>query len=112
LNRKYRITSTNEFQRVRHSGRSYAHPLLVVITLASQNEDSHCGIITGKIIGNAVKRNKARRRIRSILDKHLINFKQPHDIVVIARTPISQANFTEIEEALSGVLQKAGIISK
>jgi ribonuclease P protein component len=85
---------------------------MVVNAAASLNEDSHIGIITSKSIGNAVKRNKARRRIRNILGKHLINFKQPHDIVVIARTPISQANFVEIEEALCGVLQKAGIISK
>ena len=85
---------------------------MVVNAAESLNEDSHIGIITSKTIGNAVKRNKARRRIRSILNKHLINFQHPHDIVVIARTPVSQASFAEIEEALTGVLQKAGIISK
>lgn len=85
---------------------------MVVNAAESLNEDSHIGIITSKTIGNAVKRNKARRRIRNILNKHLINFKHPHDIVVIARTPVSQASFVEIEEALTGVLQKAGIISK
>jgi hypothetical protein len=31
---------------------------------------------------------------------------------VIARKPISQVSFNEIEEALSGVMQKAGLISK
>lgn len=112
MNRKYRITCTNEFQRVRHSGKTYAHPLIVIVAAESQSENSHFGIITSKAIGNAVTRNKARRRIRSILSKHLINFKQPHDIVVIARKPISQVSFEEIEEALCGVMQKAGLISK
>jgi ribonuclease P protein component len=106
LNRKFRITSTNDFQRVRHSGKRYAHPLVMIIVGESKDENSHVGIITGKSVGNAVKRNLARRRIREILNGCLIQFKQPHDIVVIARPSIDNAQYLELNQAINGLLKK------
>ena len=112
MNRSYRITSTNDFQRVRHSGKTYAHPLVLIIVSNSQSEKSHVGIITSKAIGNAVIRNKTRRRIRSIFTEHLINFIQPYDIVVIARSAIANASYQQVRSAIVESLVKAGILLK
>jgi ribonuclease P protein component len=83
----------------------------VVIVAGSQSEKSHAGIITSKAIGNAVERNRARRRIRSVMAGHLINFIQPHDIVIIARKPIVEATYKDIEQAIREELHKAGLLS-
>jgi ribonuclease P protein component len=96
---------------VRHSGKTYAHPLAVVTVTESSSENVRVGIITGKSIGNAVKRNLAKRRIRKIFSDHLINFQQAYDIVVIARPAISDASYEEIEKAISGLLKKARLLN-
>jgi len=112
LNRSYRITSTNDFERVRHSGKTYAHPLVVIIVSNGLSGNSRVGIITSKSIGNAVARNKARRRIRSVFKDYLTNFIQPYDIVVIARSAIATASYQEIETAIAELLVRAGLLPK
>jgi len=112
LNRKYWITSTNDFKRVRLSGRSYAHPLVVIIPLAGTESYSRAGIITGKSIGNAVKRNRARRQLRVILSEFLPQLKTPADLVIIGRMPIHEASFQEIRLAVQKMLIRAGLLEK
>lgn len=110
MNRKFWITSTNDFKRVRLSGRSYAHPLVVIICMQGLVENSRAGIITGKSIGNAVKRNKARRRLRVILGEYLPMIKTSSDLVIIGRASINEANFQEIKMAVQKQLIRAGLL--
>jgi ribonuclease P protein component len=110
LNRKFRITSTNDFKRVRREGKSYAHPLVVVIVAPGSCENSRVGIITGKSIGNAVHRNKVKRRLRALLSGMIENIRLNKDLVVIARTPINDASFVEIQLALKKSLIRAGLL--
>jgi ribonuclease P protein component len=84
----------------------------MIIAVESQSENSHIGIITSKSVGNAVVRNKARRRIRSIFSGQLINFIHPYDIVIIARSAIATATHQQIEFAIAELLVKAGILPK
>jgi ribonuclease P protein component len=110
LNRKFWITSTNDFKRVRLLGRSYAHPLVVIITHPGITDHSRAGIITGKSIGNAVKRNRARRQLKVILGQFLPQLKTPTDIVIIGRMHISEANFQEIKAATQKLLIRAKLL--
>lgn len=112
MNRSLRITSSNDFKRVRRDGKSYAHPLAVVIVAEGQAEHSRVGIITGKSVGNAVQRNRARRRLRAILGGLILNTAKLADIVVIGRTAINTAGYLELKMALEGLFVKAGILGK
>jgi ribonuclease P protein component len=112
LNRKFWITSTNDFKRVRLSGRSYAHPLVVIIRAEGKSPNSRAGIITGKSVGNAVNRNKARRRLRMILGQYLPIIKTPTDLVIIGRASISEASFQDIKIAVEKLLLKAGLLDQ
>jgi ribonuclease P protein component len=73
-------------------------------------ENSRAGIITGKSIGNAVKRNKARRRLRVILGEYLPRIKTSSDLVIIGRASINEANFQEIKMAVQKQLIRAGLL--
>ncbi|MHC1741350.1 MAG: ribonuclease P protein component [Anaerolineaceae bacterium] len=110
MNRKFWITSTNDFKRVRLAGRSYAHPLVVIICTTGLAANSRAGIITGKAIGNAVKRNRARRRLRVILSQYLPVIKTTSDLVIIGRTSIDEANYQEIKTAVQKLLIRAGLL--
>lgn len=114
MKRRFRLTRSNDIQRVRRAGKSYAHPLLVLLVASqqiagTQTAPTQAAIITGRRVGFAVQRNHIKRQIRAGLDKLLPNLPDGWHLVVLARQPIVRADFAEIEQALRSVLRRAGL---
>ena len=65
------------------------------------------GFITGKKIGNAIKRNRARRLMREAVRLRLPNIKQGWDLVWVARTPIAEADFEAVGRAVDEALTRS-----
>ena len=65
-----RILKRSEYLRVRQRGTSVAKPGLVIQAAPVANSSSYLqprvGFTVSKRVGNAVKRNRARRRLKSI----------------------------------------------
>jgi ribonuclease P protein component len=111
VKREFRITRSIDFKRVRRLGKSYAHPLVVLISAPGLVDHPRAGIITGKSIGGAVMRNRTKRQIRAILSETIPHIINPIDFVIIARDPIRNAKFEEIKSALNQLLVKSGLLS-
>jgi len=110
VKRKFRLTQTNDFKRVRHTGRSYAHPLAVLVCAKGLAENSRAGIIATRSVGGAVERNRVKRQLRAIIAPYLSELKDPIDFLLIAREKTSQVQFQEIQAAVVELLRKAGLI--
>lgn len=110
MKRKFRLTQTNDYKRVRQSGKSYAHPLSVIVVDRGQEEHPRVGIQVSKALGGAVQRNHVKRQIRAIITETLPFFEQNADIIVIPREPASRATYQEIRTAVLGLLGRAGLI--
>ena len=69
-NRLARLLKRSEYLRVKQRGSSVAKPGLVMQAAPSANDGSYVyprvGFTVSKRVGNAVKRNRARRRLKSI----------------------------------------------
>ena len=111
MERRFRLTSTIEIQRVRRSGRSYADPLLVLVIQEGGKANSRFAVAAGGSIGNAVKRNRAKRLIRAALQEFYEGIKPGYDCVIIARKPLINSSFRETRHALQSLLEKAGLIN-
>lgn len=62
------------------------------------------GLSVSKKVGNAVERNKVRRRLREIFSANLQEITGNSDLVISARPGAAQASFEELrEEFLRGV---------
>lgn len=107
---KFRITRAIDFKRVRHLGKTYTHPLAVLKVAQGEAENSRVGIVTGKRIGNAVVRNRAKRRLRATFSEFLPFLLKPTDILVIAREPINNATPIELKNAVKQLLNRAELI--
>lgn len=107
---KFRITRAIDFKRVRHLGKTYTHPLAVLKIAQGEAENSRAGIVTGKSIGNAVVRNRAKRRLRATLSKFLPFLLKPSDLLVIAREPINNATSVDLINAVRQLLNRAELI--
>lgn len=107
---KYRLTRAIDFKRVRRSGKSYAHPLVVILVARGESENSRVGIITSRSIGNAVKRNRIKRQLREVIRILIPSFQKNVDIVIIAREPVLNARFCEITTTITQLLERAELI--
>jgi len=76
-----------EFLRVQRSGLRAARPGLVLQVAPGQNADQiGFGLTTSRKVGNAVKRNRARRRLRALARELLPGQGRPGlDYVLIGR---------------------------
>ncbi|HNR01799.1 MAG TPA: ribonuclease P protein component [Anaerolineaceae bacterium] len=110
MKRKFRLTQANDFKRVRHTGRSYAHPLAVIVTAKGLDQNSRAGIIATRSVGGAVERNRVKRQLRAIIAPYMPELQEPVDFLLIARERASKARFIEIQSAVVELLGKAGLI--
>lgn len=109
MNKRFRITQSTDFARVRRLGKSYAHPLIVLVAIPNQIEKTRVGVVAGKKIGGAVIRNRAKRQIRAAAQGLLPGLAPGWDLIFIARQLITTARFTEIEQAMQSLTRRAGI---
>lgn len=106
--KKYqRLVRGADFARVRKQGHSWAHPLLVLSADRNELDCTRFGFIVGRRIGKAVVRNRVKRRLREAVRRHLDEAPAGWDMVFLARAPIVEARFADIENAVVQALRRA-----
>lgn len=110
MNRQFRLTSTADFQRVRRTGRSYAHPLTVLIASPNGLEHPRFGVSAGRAIGGAVKRNRAKRRLRAALRQAAAEVAAGWDLILVARPGTNHAKWPDLLAAVNQLLRRARVI--
>ena len=111
MKRRFRLKKTADFERVRRSGKSFAHPLIVLIVRENEGEGLRVGVAAGRSLGNAVQRNRAKRLIRSAIQAQISRITPGFDLLLIARQPMIDASFMEVQSAIQKLLQRANLIS-
>jgi ribonuclease P protein component len=112
VKRKNRLTRSADFLRVKKSGKSFTHPSIVLITMPNQLGTTRVAIAAGRSVGNAVRRNRAKRQIRSCIDGIFKAISPGWDMIIYARKPISSVTFDAIRQDVILVLQEARLIPR
>jgi len=63
-------------------------------------------------LGGAVRRNRAKRRLRSALHSLTPRIAPGWDLVLLAREPAATAGWPELLEAVSGLCRRAGVLTE
>lgn len=95
---------------MRRDGRSWAHPLLVLCALPNDLEHSRFGFSVSHWVGQAVVRNRAKRLMREATRLRQGDIEEGWDLVFIARHPIREANFKQVDQAVEQLLRRAGLL--
>jgi ribonuclease P protein component len=111
VKRKYRLTRSTEFERVRRTGKSYAHPLVVLIVQSNSQEITRVGVSAGRSVGGAVERNRAKRLLREALHPLLPDLPPGYNLILIARRPMQQADLPQTETALLQLFQRSRLLN-
>lgn len=111
MQRQFRLTRSTDFKRVRRDGKSTAHPLIVLIALENQLSTTKVGVAAGQSVGNAVKRNRAKRLIRAAARELYPRIASGYDLIIIARAPIIQVKMPQVRTALQELLRRANLLN-
>lgn len=110
MKRKYHLTHSRDFQRVKSENQTVYHRLMILVYAQNELDVSRTAVIASKKVGNAVTRNRVRRRIQAGLDEQWNNLKPGWDLIFYSRSAIVDADYQEIMNAIMHLLQKAGAI--
>ncbi len=107
VKRNFRLTRSTDFKRVRRFGKSYAHPLVVLVAMPNELAKSRLAVAAGRSLGGAVERNRAKRLLREAIRPNLSSVSPGWDCLFLARRPILSAPYPSITTAVTTLLHQA-----
>jgi ribonuclease P protein component len=109
--RAFRLRRSSEFKLVRESGKSWTGTYLILLALnRGAGVPSRVGMITTRRLGNAVVRNRVRRRMREIFRLNQHQMRDGYWIVAIARASSASAAYQELERDWLRLAERASIL--
>lgn len=92
------LKNRGDFLRARH-GQKFVSASIIVQKIKNDLEITRVGFTASKKVGNAVARNRAKRRMRSLVEE--MSLRVGYDYVLIARKGILDVNWAELVEEIS-----------
>ena len=104
------ISNKNLIKQIFDNKNSYVMNIVVLYFMPNDLNMNRFLFITSKKIGNAVVRNKVRRRLKSIIsdfckDEKLVGM----DCIIITRKPIVNFNFEKLKDLIYKIIRKKAI---
>ena len=110
MKRNFRLTRTRDFSHVKNEGKSIHHKFAVLEFIPNSMEYSQAAFVASKAVGNAVKRNLIKRRMKACVANSWSNIKSGWNLVFYARAASGMASYNDLQEAVSILLKKANLI--
>ncbi len=104
-----KLKLNKEFRRAYGRGRSFVHPGVVTYIVKNRLGYIRVGITTGKKLGNAVNRNRARRVITAAFRECLPHIGGGYDIVFVARVRTPSLKSHALKTGMESHFRDAGI---
>lgn len=112
----YRLKKNFEFKIVYRRGKSFANELLVMYMLKNKrNKDNEnnpynrLGVSVSKKVGNSVIRSRSKRLISESFRLNYNYILKGYDFIFIARNPIVDKNYFDVEKSMMNLIKKAGL---
>lgn len=102
------IKENKDFRKMYYRAKSKASPHLVTYVMKNRCGQTRYGITTGKKIGNAVQRNRARRIIRAAFWQLQGSISGNYDIVFVARTKTTAVKMQVVLRDMEKQLRELG----
>ena len=98
-----RLRRRSEFLQVQEKGQKINAECLLALVLKNETGTTRIGLTVSNKVGNSVVRNQIRRRLRELYRKRRPSLPKGIDLVVIARTSATDADFASLRRAFEKV---------
>ncbi len=110
MRREYSLRRNKEFRYVYRRGKSVSDKYFVLIYIKTKTPHLKVGFSVSKKLGNAVHRNKIKRRMKEAFFSMLNEVSRKSLIVFVPRECAKDIDYITIQESLSKLLKKAGLV--
>ena len=99
-----------DFARVFRSGQHHSGRLMAVRSAPNDLALSRYACSVSKRVGNAVVRNRVRRRVREAM--RVLPLIEGYDIVVVARPEAARSDFPHLREELTRLMRRGKLLEQ
>lgn len=102
----------SDFSTIYNKGKSVGDRYVVLFYRKNNLPYNRLAYLASKKVGNAVKRNRARRLLKESV--RLTNLELPtgYDFIIIARNTITNAKCAEVKRSFESALKRTGVLKK
>lgn len=100
------VKKSQDFNRIIKKRQGKVSKYFIINTEENNDNIPKFGITFTKHIGNAVTRNKLKRRIKSVIDNNKEAYQPNKNYIIIAKKEILELPFQEISKELIYLLNK------
>lgn len=104
------VKKNDDFSRIMQKNSAQKYGDYLVFIEYNTNDIYHFGISVSKKIGNAVTRNKIKRRIKAIIDQY--SYKNNFNCIIIVRKSILNSDFAKMKKDLHKIVYKLNIVEE
>lgn len=105
MKKKYVVKSTRDFQDIIKTGSYKKNKSFVIHYKKNELPYDRYGISVSKKLGNAVFRNKYKRKIRAIADNYKKLYINKEDYIIILRRTALDKSFAELEKDFNDLMK-------
>ena len=100
------VKSARDFTRIIKQSNHMSNDSFSIYITKNDLEIYRFGISIGKKIGNAVRRNRVKRQMRSIIDLNKNLYQKDLDYIIIIRNGFNNYEFNELNEKFIKLINK------
>lgn len=105
------VKTEKEFENIIKNGSCSKNRYYIIHSLSNQLEYDRFGISVSKKLGNAVFRNKYKRKLRSMIDNYKKVYVNHKDYIIILRKEAIDKSYAILEQEFFALMNKKGIES-
>jgi ribonuclease P protein component len=106
LQRHSRLLRSHDFDRTLRGGRRVSSDYLALFLGDNELGRARVGLAVSRKLGNAVVRNKIKRRLRELVRPLVTRAKGGRDIVIVARAQAVDAEFARLRQEIEMLWSK------
>lgn len=109
MEKKNRLRKNMEFKKVYKARKNFWNRNLILYIKRNGTKETRIGVSITRKVGNAVVRNKLKRRIKELNRRYIESLKEGYDIVIIPKKNAVNLSFKDLESALKHIYKLSGV---
>lgn len=110
MKRCYSLKRNKEFRYAYRAGKSAGSKSMVLIYAKGRQDEIKIGFSVSKKLGNAVVRNRIKRRLREAVTPLIPDIKKGWKLIFIAKAPVRDEKLPAINSSMQYMLKKANLL--
>ena len=112
LNPETSLKQNSDFRLVYTRGKNAVSPRVVIYCRKNRRKGNRVGFTVSRKLGNAVTRNRVRRRLREIMRLHDGELRKGYDLILVARSRAVNTDYRKLESDVLRCLEQLQLLKK